>query len=105
MNGLFFGGLGVAGRTPKMPIKVINGAAAGLLAVGAEKISGVMISPIWVYSNKQYGVSIAGFNKTENLHGVQFGLLNYAGNNRKLFRWLPLINFNFSKQSDNNLNK
>ncbi len=101
LNGFFIGGIGVAGRTPKVPIKIITGFATGTIAVGAEKISGLMISLVYVYSKEQYGVSIAGHNKTENLHGFQFGLLNYAGNNRKLFRWMPLMNFNLRKHERN----
>ena len=29
------------------------------------------------------------------LHGVQIGLLNYAGNNRDGLRWLPIANVHF----------
>ena len=38
--------------------------------------------------------TIGLLNRTEELHGIQVGLLNYAGNNDR-FRWLPMINAHF----------
>lgn len=102
LNGLFISFTGVAGRIPQESNKMINGFAGGFVAVGADKLKGLMVSLCWVYSKEQYGISVAGFNKTENLHGVQLGLMNYAGNNR-IFRWMPIMNFNFRKQSGNHL--
>ena len=101
LNGFFIGGIGVAGRTIREPMKIIKGFASGLIAVGAEKVYGLMLCGGLSYSKEQYGISIAGYNKTENLHGFQFGLLNYAGNNRKLFRRMPLMNFNLRKHDRN----
>lgn len=92
LNGAFFG-FGVAADDPRFPKKIINGLATGVVAVGAEKVKGVTICAMWCYSKEHNGLSIAFYNKTANLHGLQIGLLNYAGNNPKLLRWLPLINF------------
>lgn len=92
LNGLFVG-FGVAASDPKWPNKVINGFAAGVFAVGAERVNGATFCFMWSYSREHYGLSIAAVNETDNLHGLQIGLLNYAGNNPKLLRWIPLINF------------
>ncbi|MBC8426172.1 hypothetical protein H8E07_18820 [bacterium] len=41
------------------------------------------------------GLQIGLFNRTKNLHGVQIGLLNYAGNNPSGLKWLPGVNAHF----------
>jgi hypothetical protein len=46
----------------------------------------------------QYGMSIGGVNMAKNLYGVQIGLWNVA-ENKKRFKRLPFINFNFEKQA------
>jgi hypothetical protein len=92
LNGVFVG-LGIGARGNNSPNKIINGLAVGIISVGAEKVKGVTSAILYCYSSKQYGLSIAGFNKTENLHGIQVGIINYAGNNPKLLKWLPIINF------------
>ena len=38
------------------------------------------------------GLSIALVNIAKDLNGVQLGLFNYAGNNSKWLRLLPLLN-------------
>ncbi len=40
------------------------------------------------------GLSIGLLNRAEELHGVQIGLLNHAGNNSR-YPWLPIINAHF----------
>lgn len=92
LNGLFIG-FGVGSTDPLYPNNVLNGVGMGLITVGAEKVKGVTVSVFKCYSIEHYGLSIGAVNKTESLHGLQLGLLNYAGNNPKLLRWLPLINF------------
>jgi len=37
------------------------------------------------------------YNRTEELHGLQVGLLNYAGNNPKGLRMLPFVNMHLKK--------
>lgn len=44
----------------------------------------------------QQGISIGGINRAKNLYGIQIGLWNVA-ENKKRFKGLPLINFNFKK--------
>jgi len=43
-------------------------------------------------TEKQQGLTIGLLNTTPELHGVQLGLLNHAGNNPPLLRWLPVVN-------------
>jgi hypothetical protein len=42
----------------------------------------------------QRGLAIGIYNRAEELHGVQIGLLNRADNNKPPFRWLPIVNLN-----------
>lgn len=91
LNGLFVG-FGLSSPRRIIDDRVINGLAIGVF-VAAEKIRGVAIALGESYSKKQIGISISASNKTDELHGLQIGLINYAGNNPRLLRWLPLINF------------
>ena len=70
----------------------INGLAMGVLT-DIESINGISISLFRQHSKKQKGLAISVINKTDELKGVQIGLLNYVGNNPKLFRCLPFLNF------------
>lgn len=96
-----------------------NGIATALWTVYAKQMNGLALAGFYVHSTnmnglsmsflhtefkKQSGVSVSLYNKAEVLHGIQFGLINYAGNNKKIFRWMPLFNFNFrtNKSSLNN---
>ncbi len=99
LNGLFVGFYGVTEWDIDRNIKVINGIAIGGLGVKSRKINGLALGVFYNSFEIQNGVSFSTFNKTKELHGLQFGLLNYAENNRKLFRWTPLINFNFRKNA------
>jgi hypothetical protein len=92
LNGVFVGVV-VAGSEPALNNKVINGIAVGIIGAGAEKVKGATLGLFWCYSKEHFGLSMATYNSTDNLHGLQIGLLNYAGNNPKLLRWMPLINF------------
>jgi len=118
-DGIAIGGTAVGtGEAPLRGIalslgKVDSGRAAGLLIGGyrvrAERIDGVSASAVMLRSHGfgglgiapynevrgvQRGITIGIFNRADELHGVQIGLLNYAGNNGTL-RWLPLINAHF----------
>ncbi len=101
INGLALGGIGVGGRK-------IRGIAIGGLAVGAKEITGIGAAGLIVRAERisglsaaiycegirdQKGISIALLNRTPELHGLQVGLLNYAGNNPHPFRYLPIFNF------------
>ncbi|MFH1571329.1 MAG: hypothetical protein ABIL09_25290 [Gemmatimonadota bacterium] len=47
---------------------------------------------IYKASQRHTGLAIGLVNYTRNLHGVQLGLLNWAGNNPRWLRLLPLVN-------------
>jgi hypothetical protein len=80
--------------------------------VGAERIRGVVLAPAWFevtdeghftgvaisavnrVRGEQRGLVIGVVNYAEQLHGVQLGLINWAGNNTT-FKLLPLVNAHF----------
>jgi len=59
-------------------------------------VRGVTIAPI-NYAGRDAGLAVGGINATKELHGVQLGFLNYAGNNPKALRLLPLINMHLRR--------
>lgn len=101
INGLTVGGLAVASDG------YINGISSSLACLVAKEIRGLSVTAGYLGSETYKGVAVAGystteqmnglsvalFNKTKKLNGVQFGLLNYAENNPKWLRMVPLINF------------
>ncbi|HBS87329.1 MAG TPA: hypothetical protein DEA97_12280 [Bacteroidales bacterium] len=99
-TGQTYNGLSVAGWTVYAD-KQINGVAIAMFYVHSEQMNGLSLSLITSEYYKQSGVAISIFNKTEELHGFQFGLINYAGNNKKIFRWVPIINFNLRQKASN----
>lgn len=102
LNGIFFGIVGNTYMNFEKNGK-INGLTAGIIVgANAKKMNGLSIGVIFNSVEKHTGVMIAAFNKSKELHGIQFGLLNYAGNNKKFFRWMPFINFNFRKKPAGN---
>jgi len=102
LNGVFIGLYAVAHLNVDDSIKVINGIALGGLGVRAFKMNGVSIAVFQNSFKIQNGVSIGIYNKTNELHGFQFGLINYAGNNRRIFRWTPFFNFNLKRRPAGN---
>ncbi len=106
-------GLAVSGLIVSSDRSDINGIAAtlGVLYCGND-FNGLGVSGIYLKSKtfrgvsitsysdsyKMFGLSVALFNRTRELHGMQLGLLNYAGNNRKGLRYLPLINMHLGKK-------
>jgi hypothetical protein len=95
--------IGLWGTSPFewMGSKVINGVAVGGLTIGSNKINGLAISLVINAADTINGVSISCFNIAKELTGFQFGILNYVATNRKIFRLLPIINFNFRKKKNN----
>lgn len=91
LNGVF-AGFGIGSPKKNIENRSINGVPVGVL-INAEKLNGLIIALGNSYSKQMTGISISLFNQTENLHGLQIGLINYAGNNPKLLRWLPFFNF------------
>lgn len=75
---------------------ILNGVGIAGLYLKSNKVNGLAMG-VFSWSDKLRGVSIAVMNKTKQLHGLQIGLINYAANNRKIFRAMPLVNMNFRK--------
>lgn len=102
-------GLSIAGAVgaPK-----VSGLAAGL-AVGGRDFTGAALAPAYFriikngllkgvsvsafnhIQGEQRGLSIGLFNFAEFLNGIQIGVLNYAKNNPKGLKLLPLFNAHF----------
>jgi len=97
LNGLFIGPFGVMPPNTRYTVKIINGFAIGG-GVIASTMNGVAVAYFLNKFDTQNGLSIAGINLAKELHGFQFGLINCALNNRRLFRWTPLFNFNLRKK-------
>jgi len=97
LNGLFMSPLGIFFWNTE-EIKLINGVTIGLI-VGAstEKLNGISISMFNNWIGEQNGVTIGMINRAEKLHGIQFGLWNFAANNKN-FKYMPLVNFNFRRK-------
>lgn len=97
LNGVFITPWCVASLYSYKEGRVINGLAIGGYGVAANKLSGVSLSIFNSGFDEQRGLAVACFNSTKVLHGVQIGLWNYAGNNPKWLRHLPLINMHWGK--------
>lgn len=104
INGLAFGGFAVGTDGN------INGIASSLTYISAgNNFKGLAVTAGYLNSEIFSGAAIAGytkttqmnglsfalFNRTKELHGVQLGLLNFAANNPKWLKLIPLINFHF----------
>lgn len=109
INGLACSGLFLSSN------RNINGLAICPVAIWSEKdFSGVALTIGYLntanlkglsvagYANtlKTNGVSIALFNRTKELQGIQLGVMNYAGNNPKGLRILPLVNLHLGKNKN-----
>ena len=72
----------------------MNGIAINSGYFSAKMVNGVSVAG---YSRTSHmnGLAIGIFNQTNKLHGLQLGLLNYAANNPKVLRMLPLINLHW----------
>jgi len=87
----------------------IRGAVAGL-AAGGRDVAGLVVAPAYfdvMPDGRMTGVSVSAFNRirgeqlglaigilnyTSSLHGVQIGLVNWAGNNPSGLKLLPIVN-------------
>lgn len=99
LNGFFICGFGPTWWNTES-IDKINGVTAGLIiGANAKEMNGLTLSIVQNHVGFHKGGMIGLLNFSENLNGIQIGLLNYAGNNKKLFRYMPFINFNFKKAS------
>ena len=103
VEGLSIGGLAVASEEYvrglslggyKVDAPVGSGMAGAVWKVEVDDFKGLSVAAWNEHDSRARGLSIGLFNRTEELHGIQIGLLNYAGNNLR-FRWLPVINAHF----------
>ena len=106
VQGIALGGLGVVGNRGIDGLAVgllgvvtdasLRGLGAGLYKVDADVVEGVSVAG-WNRSRTRHaGLAIGLFNQSEELHGVQIGVLNHAANNRAPFRWLPILNLHLN---------
>jgi hypothetical protein len=104
LTGLAVGGLAVGAGD------VFRGVGIGGLAVGGVDFKGIALSLAHTRSEAFSGLAVSAYNRDTGLgeglflglfnycaelHGVQLGLLNYAGNNTGWKKWLPFINMHF----------
>jgi hypothetical protein len=102
INGIAIAGLGIGtfngnmnGLAISAAYNSFNGRYNGILATAGYLSSSIFNGlAIGGYANikTMHGLSIALFNRTQHLQGVEIGLLNYAGNNPRLLRILPVMN-------------
>lgn len=104
VTGLAVGGVGVGAAA-------VRGAIIGLVA-GGRDVAGLVVAPAYFtvepeggftgvalsavnrIQGEQRGLTIGLVNIAARLHGVQLGLVNYAGNN-STFKVMPLVNAHF----------
>lgn len=67
----------------------------------SSKVSrGISFAPINLIAKRGKGVQLGVYNKAYEFKGVQIGLVNVIEQNRKPFRTMPFLNFNFRKRSN-----
>jgi len=103
LNGVQAAGLAVLADS-------VTGVTVGGLGIEADRVRGVAVSAGRMRTSAFDGLSVAGwnevrgpqrgltiglFNYARELHGVQVGVLNYARNNPKGLRLLPIFNIRF----------
>ena len=86
LTGLGIGGLAVVAD------QELRGLAIAGYSVDSHRIAGLSVSPYNHVRGPQYGLAIGVYNSTDELHGVQIGLINRAKNNRAPFKILPILN-------------
>ena len=103
LKGIHMAGIAVGAPT-------VRGVMISGLAAGGEDVHAFSFAPAYFLIEDrgiQRGLSIAAFNRIKgeqagftigivnwarSLSGVQIGLLNYAGNKKRM-KWMPLVNF------------
>jgi hypothetical protein len=103
VEGLNIGGLAVVSENfvrgaslgaYKVEASLGHGLAGAVWKVDVDEFKGLSVAGWNEHRERSRGLSIGLFNRTEELDGVQVGLLNYAGNNAR-FRWMPFLNAHF----------
>lgn len=85
-------GIGLGGY--RVRSETAHGITGAVFRVELEELTGFSAAA-WNDLGVQRGLVIGIYNRARELHGVQIGLLNYAGNNRGIARLLPLVNAHF----------
>jgi hypothetical protein len=80
----------VAGYRIKSP--QVQGVAIPVAWLRAEQLDGASISIYNKVVGSQRGLTIGLLNYASELHGVQLGVINIAGNNRGFGHVLPVVN-------------
>jgi hypothetical protein len=75
---------------------VRDGIVAAGVFVNVTNVRGISIAPV-NKTGKLVGLAFGLSNCTKKLRGIQFGLINYVGNNPKGLRWMPCMNMHFGK--------
>lgn len=125
LNGLFLAPFGVSGSSDKK--NAIRGVAMGVVGsasasdfkgvallgvcdadsfegvyvgggIHSIRLRGFSLGGIASIADRMDGMFISGINLTHELHGVQLGWINYAGNNQRFLRWIPLMNMHIKKR-------
>ena len=94
LNG-FFVGIIALGATSSYK-GLIKGLVLGTAVISYE-IRGVSVGTAGSEFHTVHGVTIGFYNSAKELHGLELGLINHAGNNKGLFKWTPILNFHFGK--------
>lgn len=97
IRGIVLGGIGAGGHDVKGGILAplyfkIESEEDGPLG----RVSGITLSAFNHVKGEQFGLSLGLLNFAWELNGVQIGVINYAGNNPKGLRLLPLFNKNWN---------
>lgn len=86
----------------------MEGLAVSGMGMGCHATRGVTVAPVMIRGKEMWGVSVSAYNRfddqmeglaigllniTEELHGVQLGVLNIVWDNPKPRRILPIINW------------
>ncbi len=86
-------GAGIGGLRVKA--EMIEGLALAGLLNTTKNLTGAGIGTVNYVHHRQTGLTIGVFNHAGTLNGVQLGLLNFAGNNKGVFKLLPVLNAHF----------
>jgi hypothetical protein len=89
-------GVAIAGFRVRAKLNDLRGVMISGITNRSAGLTGVAIGAYNDIRGSQRGLTIGLYNNADELHGVQLGLLNRAGNNRGIFRLLPLINLNLN---------
>jgi hypothetical protein len=73
----------------------VSGIDLNLITTEVQCSRGIITGVYNRVYDTQRGLSIGIFNHADNLHGVQIGVLNFAGNNPEGLKILPLLNVHF----------